>query len=249
MTGQIDGYLTGPTQILVAGAHPEEQAAALLREHLDPPLKHAQVKYQRLDYSKQSVLARLPIGEVRHLVILADESSGEPDPDSRTIMTVLSLRALKPGVPEHVQVVAELLNSDNCELLKGERRLEFVVSPEIVSMLLTQLSQQLMLEKVYEDLLSAGGNEIYLRPVGRYTNHPERCTFDGLAEAATGHRELAIGYLLAGEAHLNPARARALVLGEQDRLIVIASDATYSTQPSTRSTARILRADPGHGLG
>jgi hypothetical protein len=226
---EFDGSMTGPTPIVIAAAHPEEHAAALLREHLPRPLVHGVVKYHRLDYSRQSALARLPIGELDHLIILADESSGEPDPDSRTIMTVLSLRTLQPAVPADVRVVAEVVDSDNCELLSGERRLDFVVSPEIVSMLLTQLSQQLMLKAIYEDLLSAGGNEIYLRPAADYTHQRERCTFEELADAASSRRELAIGYLLASDAgegdgvHLNPSRGASLALTGDDRVIVIAA--------------------------
>jgi hypothetical protein len=48
-----------------------------------------------------------------------------------------------PRYQRRARVVAEVVDSDNCELLSAERRLDFVVSPEIVSMLLTQLSQQL----------------------------------------------------------------------------------------------------------
>ncbi len=224
---EFDGSMSAPTSVVIAAAWPEEHATALLKEHLTRPLHHAVVSYQRLDTSKQSALAKLPIASADHLIILADESSHELEPDARTIMTVLSLRTLQPGVPAHARVVAEVVNADNCELLQAERGLEFVVSPAIVSMLLTQLSQQLMLKEIYEDLLSAGGHELYLRPVRRYAEEPARCTFEAIAAVAAMRSEVAIGYLRGGSApgvHLNPARGEALTLSDEDRVIVVASE-------------------------
>lgn len=229
---EFDRCMIAPTNVYVAAAHPEERAAQLLRENLTKPLRFANVKYQRLDYSRQSALAKLPVADVEHLIILADESSEDPEPDSRTLMTVLSLRTLNPGLRTHTRVVVEIVNADNCELLQREQNIEFVVSPEIVSMLLTQISQQLMLQSIYQDLLSAGGTEIYLRPAGRYVKPDERCGFEDIATAAAARREVAIGLKLAhqsDDAHsnfgvlINPPRGTTFELTDDDKVIVVAS--------------------------
>jgi hypothetical protein len=110
---EFDGYMTMPTTILIAGAHTEDHAQTLIRENLPAPLKYAVVKYQKLNYIKQSALEKLPVGEVDHLIVLADTSSHEPDPDSRTIMTLLLLRSLLARLPEgrRMRLVAE--NADS----------------------------------------------------------------------------------------------------------------------------------------
>jgi hypothetical protein len=232
---EFDQYLKPNTPLTVAAAYDEEQAMALYNQNIRRPLQNVRFSYRRIDHVTQAALSQLPVEQLDCVILLADDSSGEPDPDSRTILSLLLLRDLQRRLPKdrRIHVVSEILHARNCDLLQGERHFDFIVSPEMVSMLLTQISQQLMLKSIYEDLLHAGGNEIYLKPIRRYTNHPDRCTFADLMVAAVGKRELAIGIKIVRESedrsrnfgvHINPPRDQTFTLEDEDRVIVLAQD-------------------------
>ncbi len=232
---EIDSYMTSEATIRIVAAHAAPHALALIDENLSKPLSYLKIDYEKADYAKQSTLAKLSVDKISQLIILADESSNELDPDSRTMMTLLSLRTLLTDVPvqSRARVVAEVVNADNCDLLQVEKNLEFIISPGIISMLLTQICLQLMLKAVYEDLLSAGGNEIYLKPVSRYAANPSQTTFGDIAAGAAERNEVAIGYYVTGEnrdsnsgfgVHINPDAGKALALDDKDKVIVIALD-------------------------
>jgi len=97
---------------------------------------------------------------------------------------------------------------------------------------ITQVSQQQILMEVYQELMNAGGVEIYLKPAQRYAPLGEPITFGELMGAAQQRREIAIGVDrrpgdgVGGrrEVLLNPPRDVAWCLGPRDRVIVIAPD-------------------------
>lgn len=232
---EFDKYLKPGTPLLVVAAHTEEDASALFQEHIKSPLKNAQLTYKRLDYVKQGALNELQVEKIDCVVLLADDSNDESDPDSRTIMTLLLLRDLQRHLPEQQRkrIVAEIVHAANCELLQDERHLDLIISPQMVSMLLTQISQQIMLKSVYDDLLDAGGNEIYLKPISRYTNHPEKSVFSDIMAAAVEKKELAIGIKIMREnedsqrnfgIYINPPRDHVFALEQGDKVIAVAED-------------------------
>lgn len=123
--------------------------------------------------------------------------------------------------------------------------MDTIISPRLISMLLCQISQQLMLERIYADLMNSRANEIYLKPVVRYTRTPSRCTFADIMRGASAVGEVAIGLkirALAAEAgakfgiRLNPAKDEPLALAGDDEVIVI-SEAEGVDPPGSGSVA------------
>jgi ion channel POLLUX/CASTOR len=169
------------------------------------------------------------------IVILADESHGEADPDARSIMSLILLQDILARAEggKSPRLVSEILDPRNRELIARAQVTDIVVSPQIVSMLLTQISQQQMLESLYDILLSAGGVEIYLKPATHYVTAGSTVSFAALAAAAQNRGEIALGVSLAsagsdGESNngvrLNPARDEIWTLTEVDRVIVLAEN-------------------------
>ena len=128
------------------------------------------------------------------------------------------------------QVVVELMNGENRELLAGTPAGDVVVSPEIVSLQLGQVSRNPILGSVYRELLSAGGIECSLQPGSRYVATDSPCTFEDLLVRAQAFRETAIGVAVAREGpgsrgrrvHLNPQKQARFLLGPDDAVIVLA---------------------------
>jgi hypothetical protein len=235
---EFDGYVSPGTSVHVVASHEPEAATELCREHIGRPLVNLVFDYRKHHHFTRGVfkdlIAEMP--DLTCLILLADESSHEKDPDARTITTLLLLRDLqkRESLLTHVHVVSEILEPTNRELLASARVADVIISPETVSMFITQISQQQMLKLVYEELLNSGGVEIYLKPASRYVPLDAPATFRDLMQAASGMSEIAIGLKLAstdtstapkrGGVFLNPAKEQRWILGEHDKVVVIAEN-------------------------
>jgi hypothetical protein len=166
------------------------------------------------------------------VIVLADESWGETDPDARTILTLLQIADMaarsKPRDVPHI--VVELLDAGNRELLAGTPAGDIIVSPEIVSLQLAQVSRNPLLGAVYRELLSAGGMECSLQPASRYVALDEPCTFRDVMIRAQEFLETAIGVSVGSEGdggrrplvYLNPDKDARFVFTADDAVIVLA---------------------------
>ncbi len=231
---EYDTFLQAGSEITIAALHEPEKAHTLLADHLHRPLVNATSTYVQTDYALSDRLEALLAHSYDTCIILADQSSGERDPDARAIVTILLLQDYDTRHPQHPfkQIVAEVLAAANSELLQHHGKTDTIISPRLISMLLAQVSQQLMLERVYADLMNAHANEIYLKPVRRYTPQPANCTFADLMRAAAELGELALGVKRkaeAGEAtkdfgiRINPPKDTPLALTDHDEVIVVSN--------------------------
>ncbi|MBI3267896.1 MAG: hypothetical protein HYZ53_02660 [Planctomycetes bacterium] len=232
---EFDSYVKKGTRITIVAAHTPEVAAQHLDEHLGVKLEHVEVEYRQASYLKRAVMKDLLATRHDCIIILADQSAGEPDMDARIIMAIVLIRDLQrtDGLSAEAQLISEIHSVENRELLEGAHVTDIVVSPEIVSMLLTQISQQQMLRTVYAELLDAGGNEIYLKPAERYLPLGTPCTFKDVLYAAHRSREIAIGLTIAAESrvrtrrfgvHLNPDKDEVWTFAAGDKVVVIGED-------------------------
>ncbi len=169
-----------------------------------------------------------------HSAIVLTDTSEARDPDdtdARTLMSVLLVRSLAEGNP---RIISEIRNPKTKELATVADVTDFVVSDELVSGLLAQVSENRELCELWDDLCSADGSEIYLKPASRYLAPSETVTFADLMARARQRNEIAIGYKLArlerqaDKAYgitLNPHdKESPLLIGVEDRVIVIAED-------------------------
>ncbi len=236
IVSELDRDLAPPGMPLrIVAHHPPEVAAALMAENLSQPVRTVAYSYAQTNYAKREHLASLLGPAHESVILLADRSMGDADPDARTIITLLSLRDVlrERGESSERRIATEFLHPQNADLLMGQKLGDMVISPEMVSMVLTQVSQQLMLQLIYEELLDAGGCEVHLKPAALYTTHPERCVFADLLSGSLQRGEVAIGLKLERAENsrannfgvlMNPAKDLALALRREDRVVVIARD-------------------------
>ncbi|MDX6730477.1 MAG: hypothetical protein QOC54_425, partial [Baekduia sp.] len=105
-----------------------------------------------------------------------------------------------------------------------------IVSDRVLSLMLTQLSENEHLAAVFAELFAADGSEIYLRPASEYVELERELTFATVVEAARRRREVAVGYRLKeGEDDptprgfkINPAKSARVTFDADDRVIVLA---------------------------
>ncbi|MFL6156519.1 MAG: CASTOR/POLLUX-related putative ion channel, partial [Marmoricola sp.] len=153
--------------------------------------------------------------------------------DARTLVTLLHVRDIVGDGHDSPAVVSELLDDRNRALAEVAHVDDVIVSDKILSLMLSQLSEDRRLEPVFLDLLDADGAEIYLRPAEWYVRTGTEVTFATVVEAAGRRNETAFGYrsveLIGSDASpsgviVNPPKSATFVVAPGDRVIVLAED-------------------------
>ncbi|PIE83882.1 MAG: hypothetical protein CSA07_04725 [Bacteroidia bacterium] len=173
-------------------------------------------------------------------VVVLSQNPAEKDPevtDSETLMLLLLLKRLEQQVQareRHTKVIANMLCSDRQELILQTNVDDFIISNVLISSILSQLSEEYRLKDFYDDLFTADGFEIYVKPASLYfTDFPVRADFVSLMHQARKRREICLGVRFVRQSRdaesnfgirLNPKKDQVLELSEGDYLVVLAED-------------------------
>ncbi len=194
------------------------------------PLENLTVGYTHCDPTDRSRLEGLDVGSYQKIIVLADADADPDHADARTLITLLHLRDMEERQCLDYGIVSEIHDDANREIAQVTRADDFVVSERLISLLLTQLSENRHIYDVFHDLLDHRGSEIYLKPAGDYLLPGREANFATLLEAGRARGETVIGYRLQAEFHvsphygvyLNPVKTAPLTLNENDLVIIIA---------------------------
>ncbi|MFJ9434212.1 NAD-binding lipoprotein [Streptomyces sp. NPDC101490] len=168
------------------------------------------------------------------VIVLAPEPRpGHDDPDDRTLVTLLHLRARErtwepgegaTGGLRHVPVVTEMADDRNRRIAPLAAGADYVVSGRLIGLLMTQISQNPRLAPVFRELLGEGGNGLHVRPADAYVVTGREFSFAAVAEAAARRGECALGYRTRGPAHgvcLNPPKSLVRHWHPDDQVVVL----------------------------
>ncbi|MGZ4488220.1 MAG: CASTOR/POLLUX-related putative ion channel [Nocardioides sp.] len=182
---------------------------------------------------RQTLAAHVVEGLDQVIVLCYSDDLGVQAADARTLVTLLHVRDILSGFDTFTPVVSEMLDDRNRVLAQVAHVDDVVVSGEIVSLLVTQLSEDPRLESVFTELLGNEGSEIYLRPAEWYVQPGHEVSFATIVAGAVRRNETAIGYRsarLASDAgsdfgvRVNPAKSETFTVRPGDRVVVLADD-------------------------
>jgi hypothetical protein len=207
-------------------------AAAAVIERECTELRNMTVEFQHGDTTQRRVLDALEPHGYDHVIVLCySDMLDTQRADARTLVTLLHLRDMvdRGGVP--FTITSEMLDDRNRELAEVTKVDDVIVSDKLISLLVTQISENQHLTAVFEELFRAEGSELYMRAAGEYVQLGRPVRFRTLVEAAARRGEVAIGYRIVGDGNglgsgvrVNPPKSEEIVLGEADRLVVLAED-------------------------
>ena len=192
------------------------------------------VTFTRGDSTSRAVLEGLDVRKFDHIIVLAyKETLDTQRADAKTLITLLHLRDIGERTGVELSVVSEMLDDRNRELAEITKADDFIVSDKLISLMLSQVSENKQLTDVFDTLFSSEGSEIYLRPANLYITPGATVDFYTVLEAARRRGETAIGYRIAADAHnsgkaygvaVNPDKTNRFTLTERDKVIVLAED-------------------------
>ena len=192
------------------------------------------VDFTRGDTTSRAVLEGLDVKKFDHIIVLAyKETLDTQRADAKTLITLLHLRDIGERAGIDLSVVSEMLDDRNRELAEVTKADDFIVSDKLISLMLSQVSENKQLTTVFDTLFSSEGSEIYLRPSELYIVPGATVDFYSVLESARRRGETAIGYRIAADAHnadraygvsVNPRKTDQITFSARDKVIVLAED-------------------------
>lgn len=228
---ELDNYVCPGSEIMLVG-YPDEAKIELNRQCSH--LRNQTISFRQGDCTDRHALEELEVTTYEHVVVLSP--SYTPDiqqADARTLITLLHLREIADKNNHTFSIVSEMKDSRNRTLAEVARVDDFIVSSQLVSLMLAQISENKQLADVFADLFGAEKAEIYLKPITNYIQIGKPTTFYTIVHAAQERGEVAIGYRLHAYANdvthaygicVNPAKSKQVAFSELDSVIVLSDD-------------------------
>jgi hypothetical protein len=231
---EYDSYVGPGSTLTLVNSIPADERQAQLLEHCGEP-KNIEIRHLVGEFTSRALMERLQPQQYPSVMVLGDmtREGGAEGADTRAIIALLLLRDLcrRSNVTTQ-EVCSEILDPKNRELAATTQIHDIVISNEMVSMFLAQVTHEPRVRAVLEDLFESEGSEIYLKPIEFYCPVGQPITYEHLILAAKSRGEVALGYQNYVEdpskkygLMLNPAQRQAVFAPKQgDRLVVLAED-------------------------
>lgn len=196
-------------------------------------MKRQKVRFADGDITHAATLAAVKATSFEHVILLSYSDLPIQEADAKTLVTLLHLRNLADAAGVRLSIVSEMMDIRNRALAQIARADDFIVSDKLVSLMMSQLSENKNLDKVFKVLFSSEGSEIYIRPMTDYIKLGSSVDFYTVLEAAARRGETAIGYRLMKYAddkdhgygvNVNPKKSERHTFAGNDQIIVLAED-------------------------
>jgi hypothetical protein len=226
---ELDYYVAEGSEVAVVADIPN--ATVLQLKSIAGKFKNQKFTVTEGDTTDRELLDQLKVQDYDHIIVLAYSDLDVQDADAKTLVTLLHLRDIEERDETPFSIVSEMRDMRNRELAKAAKVDDFIVSEQLVSLMMSQFSENAELFEVFTDILDPEGAEIYLKPVSDYVVTGSPVNFYTVTEAARRRGETALGYRIGAEAanaglaygvHTNPSKAETITFVAEDKIIVIA---------------------------
>ncbi|MBI2782317.1 MAG: potassium transporter TrkA [Chloroflexi bacterium] len=227
---ELDAYVAKGSTITVVTDDPVAVGGL---ELLRSELENQALQFVHKSSSNRAVLDELDVASYQHVLVISPIDRYDAQrADARTLVTLLHLRDIATAIGHPFSITSEMADVRNRTLAEVTRADDFIVSDRLISLLLTQVSENKQLNAVFADLFDADGSEVYLRPVADYVATGRPVTVATIVEAARRLEEVAIGYRVRTESndaglaygvHVNPRKSATVTFSPDDKVIVLAA--------------------------
>lgn len=228
---ELDNYVAPDSEVTVVCGN-EKAAAEVARQCHGA--KNQKITCLTGDTTDRRTLDSLNATRYHHLIVLSySDELDVQQADAQTLITLLHLRDISDRAGQPLSIVSEMLDLRNRALAEVTKADDFIVSDKLVSLMLSQVSENKQLNGVFTDIFDPEGSEIYVKPASQYVALDTPVSFYTVVESARQRGEVAIGYRLraratdASQAYgvvVNPKKSARVMFSAADRVIVIAEE-------------------------
>ncbi|CAF1309253.1 unnamed protein product [Rotaria sordida] len=184
-------------------------------------------------------LEKLNLFSYDYVILLANEESEQQnlieEADAECLICLLYLKDIidKSNNERTFSIIAEMYDIRNCQLANRTCADDFIVSPNLISKYISQLSENKNIKKVYDVLLTADGSEIYLCLASMFVPLETPISYYQILQETLKYQYLAIGYRLMKYLHdetrffgivLNPDKQEQIIFSKNDKIIILAEN-------------------------
>lgn len=223
---ELDNYVAGGSAVTVVTENLNGHATEF--DHL----QHQTFAFHAGDTTDRRTLEELAVQTYQHIIVLSGSDELEAQQaDARTLVTLLHLRHIANQHNTSFSIVSEMLDTQNQQLAEIAQADDFIISDELVSLMLAQVAENKDLTAVFQDLFDPEGAELYLKPVSQFVQPGQAMNFYTVVEAARRQGATAIGYRLQAQAYdrsnsygvkINPVKSQTITFAPEDKIIVLA---------------------------
>lgn len=226
---ELDNYVAPGSELIVMCDRDVRDTLLALSKSM----QRQRLRFARGDTSNRARLDALNVPSYDHIILLSYNDLPVQEADAQTLITLLHLRNIAEQHNVDLNIVSEMMDLRNRALAQVAKADDFIVSDNLVSLMLSQLAENRVLDKVLRVLFSADGSEIYIRPISDYIEVDRPVNFYTVLEAAARRGETAIGYRkmqYSDDAErgygvkLNPRKDEIVKFAANDMIVVLAED-------------------------
>jgi len=227
---ELDSYVA-PNSTVTIVAEPVEVTDEIAE--LNSLLQNLKINYVQGDTTTRKVLDNEKVQDFHNIIVLGYQHIPMQEADAKTLITLLHLRNIGEQYGKSFNIVSEMYDMRNRELAEVTKADDFIISDKMISLILAQLSENQKLKKVFDELFTSEGSEIYLKPAKDYVKIGVPMNFYSVLESAAQKGESAVGYRILANAHfldlkygvvVNPNKSAMITFDEKDKIIVLAED-------------------------
>lgn len=202
-------------------------------ENAKQNLGNLEIDIKRTQITSRDALESLLNMGFNHLLVLSDKRLQPDQADAKTLAILLHVRDLAKLNNLEFGITSEMLDIRNQELAQGTNVTDFVISNNIASLIMTQISENRLLVKMFDSLLDSDGSEIYLKPANHYIHVGQNVNMFTIVHAVSLKKEVFIGYKkvitkpdgqISASIVINPDKYSEVCFSDKDWLIVLAED-------------------------
>lgn len=164
----------------------------------------------------------------KNILLLNDDSNDTEKSDSITLVNLLLLRDITNKTGKKFSITSEMHHVENQKLADSIHVDDFVISSNLSSLLMAQLSESKHLAPIIDDLLDEDGSELYIKTASNYVKLGVPVNMYTLTKSAALKGEIFVGYRIVRsdkvDLQVNPMKDAVVSFEEGDQLIVIAED-------------------------
>ena len=234
MIKELDKYVVSGSELTILNELPLERRNTVLEPDGNGPLKtqNLTLNHKYGSHVDREDLERLDLSEFDSILVFSDQEKSERMElkDSRSLASLLTIRDIqkKLKAKKKTTIISEVCDPRTKDLLAVANVSDFVISNELISLILSTVSENGKFNSLWNELLSSDGNEIYLNNVNQYVTNGEELSFWQLSVRARMRREIVLGYVVTKEGDaivLNPSDKNTARRWNADELVItIASD-------------------------
>ena len=182
---------------------------------------YSAIRHFVADYTSFNDISDIEFSQYDNVVFLSsDRTNDATDADARSILGILQLRQVI-GVDKEFPVVIELAEPENEKLFEN-RQGETIISPMVISYILSNVALRFELNRVFDSLFNAGGSDITFISA-KHFGLSGSLTFEEISNIVYSFNMIAIGVKKndQNEIFLNPNSGNSFSDLENYKIIVI----------------------------